>query len=102
MPRNAITSSHTSHDHALFAFDEIAALLTPFRSGPIALTRFYDDEQVSFIIDKSQILHGSLDYSFVLLLALFLAVSLMITIDLLFVRRAGQQLTGDLIKTIYM
>ena len=102
MPRNAITSFDASHDHALFAFDETAALLTSIRSGPITLTGSYDDEQASFIIDKSQILHGSLDYSFVLLLALFLAVPLMITIGLLFVRRAEQRLIGDLIKTIYM
>ena len=80
MLRDAVTYFDTSHDHALFAFDETAALLTSIRSGPIALTGSCDDEQASFIIDKSQISHGSLDYSFVLLPALFLAVPLMVTI----------------------
>jgi signal transduction histidine kinase len=102
MPRNAITSFDTAHDHALFAFDETAALLTSIRSGPIALIGAFDDERASFIIDKSQILHDAMDYSFVLLLAIFLAVPLIITIGLLFVRRAEQRLIGDLIKTIYM
>jgi hypothetical protein len=36
------------------------------------------------------------------LLAIFLALPLIITIGLLFVRRAEQRLIGDLIKTIYM
>ena len=102
MPLNAITSFDTSHDHALFVFDKTAALLTLFRSDPIALTGSYDDEQASFIIDKSQILHGSLDYPIVLLLALFLAVPLMITNGLLFLRQAEQRLSSDLIKTTCM
>ena len=36
MPRNAITSFDTSHDHALIAFNKTAALLTSIRSGSIA------------------------------------------------------------------
>ena len=36
MLRNAITSLNTSHDHALFAFDETAAFLSSIRSGSIA------------------------------------------------------------------
>ena len=35
MLRDAITSFDTSHDHALFAFDETAALLTRFAQAQL-------------------------------------------------------------------